>query len=148
MALERVHGRAARGGEDADGRDRDEHESLGRAVLIRRSAALKEAALHPRALLLAKELRASRQRTTTCDDSVRAVSRPCGARASAGCRRGTRAPKSSSCPESPKDDASSERRRHLRLKRTTPEVKLNSFLFVFAYIRLIEGGNQSWRISG
>ena len=105
MALERVHGRAARGGEDADGRDRDEHESLGRAVLIRRSAALKEAALHPRALLLAKELRASRQRTTTCDDSVRAVSRPCGARASAGCRRGTRAPKSSSCPESPKDDA-------------------------------------------
>ena len=70
MALERVNGRAARGGEDADGRDRDEHESLGRAVLIRRSAALKKAALHPRALLLAKELRASRQRTTTCDDSV------------------------------------------------------------------------------
>ena len=65
MVLERVNGRFPRGGEDADGHDRDEHEGLDRAVLIRRSAALKEAALHPRALLLAKELRASRQRTTT-----------------------------------------------------------------------------------
>ena len=49
-----LNGRVARGGDDADGRDRDEHEGLDRAELNSRSAALKEAALHTRALLLAK----------------------------------------------------------------------------------------------